>query len=147
MVDTKLQTEHSSSGESAMLSSEDQPLAVSWISNALLAVICFLVGWLGTFGWQKRVLISELFYQSSLARYGAATGETGPATFYVFHDDFSALETIAQSNEEILGIELTEFSGVAAMAFVSLDTSAVSTIRDHHSVKNMVQKNIPMLCH
>lgn len=146
MTDTNFQSESACSDDHHPSSENDHP-QVSWVSYGLLGVICFILGWLGTFGWQQRVLISELFYQSSLARHGVMSGETGPATFYVFHDDFAALETIAQSTDEILGIELTEFSGVAAMAFSSQDIGAVSVVRNHRSVKNMVQKNIPMLCH
>jgi len=121
--------------------------ATPWISYALIGAVCFVLAWLGSFAWHQRTLIAELFYQSSLVRYGVASGETGPATYYVFHNNFKALEEISQSNDGILGIELTEFSGVAAMAFLSSENDAVSLIRGHEDVKNMVQKNIPMLCH
>lgn len=125
----------------------EQPASRTWVAYALLCVFVFATTWLGALGWINRALISDLFYESSLTRYRVASGEAGPTTFYVFHDDFSTLERLAQNSDDILGVELSEYSGIAAMAFTSLETEAVSTVRNHPVVKNMLQKDIPMLCH
>ncbi|MBX2883127.1 MAG: hypothetical protein KTR32_24460 [Granulosicoccus sp.] len=126
---------------------QHKPGVKAWFAYSLLCVFVFTTAWLAALGWLNRSLISELFYESSLARYRVASGEAGPATFYVFHNDFSTLERLAQENEDILGVELSEYSGIAAMAFTSLETEAVGLIRNHSVVKNMLQKDIPMLCH
>lgn len=118
-----------------------------YIGYILLCAVVFAVTWLAAWGWLNRGLITDLFYQSSLARYQVASGEAGPATFFVFHNDFKALETISQKEESILGIELTEYKGVAAMAFTSIDVASVDLIRQHPAVRNMLQKDIPMMCH
>lgn len=107
----------------------------------------FALTWLATFGWQNRVLIIDLFYQSSLERYQVATGDAGPVTFHVYHSDFKALEQVTRSNDEILGIEMTKNSGVAAMAFSSHEVAAIATIRENPVVSRMLRRNIPMLCH
>ena len=107
----------------------------------------FLLAASASFAWNNRQLISDLFVEASENRYAVMSGEAGPATFYVFHNDFDALEKITQSTDDILGIEPSPYSGIAAMAFVNLESSAVSLINDHPSVRNMVQKNIPMICH
>lgn len=119
----------------------------TWVAYALLSVFVFATTWMGALGWMNRALIADLFYESSLARFRVASGEAGPATFYVFHNDFTTLERLAQENEDILGVELSEYSGIAAMAFTSLETDAVNQIRNHSVVRNMIQKDIPMLCH
>lgn len=121
--------------------------AGGWLLYLILFLVLFALSALATVGWQNRAYISQLFYQSSLARHQVMTGEAGPATFYVFHSNYGALEQLARSRDDILGIETSEFSGVAAMAFTSLDVDGVELIRTHPDVVNMVQQNIPMLCH
>jgi len=136
-------TENSDINQEANVERGYSPL----ISYVLLCTVIFAVTWLGSLGWLNRGLIVDLFQQSSLARYQVANGTVGPATFYVFHNDFKTLETISQNTDTILGIELTEYKDVAAMAFASLDVDAVSMIREHPAVRNMLQKDIPMICH
>lgn len=119
----------------------------SLVGYGFLFIMLFLLATSASFAWNNRTLITDLFYEASENRYAVMSGEAGPATFYVFHNDFAALEKITQSNEDILGIEPSDYSGIAAMAFVTLESSAVTLINEHPSVRNMVQKNIPMICH
>jgi len=100
-----------------------------------------------TFVWLNRATIVNLFYQSSLEKYNIATGKVGPATFYVYHEDFSALEKISHEYADIMGVERTKRSGVAAMAFVSEEADAISIVQTAPGVSAMVRRNIPMVCH
>lgn len=125
----------------------DRDIKNQWIGYGFLFLMLFLLAASASFAWNNRQLITDLFIEASENRYAVMSGEAGPATFYVFHNDFAALEKITQSNDDILGIEPSDYSGIAAMAFVNLESSAVSMIKDHPSVRNMVQRNIPMICH
>ena len=117
------------------------------ISHLLMFSVVFALSWLATVSWQNRALIADLFYESSLEKYNVATGLSGPTTYLVHHNDFNALEALSQKSEEILGIEMTRRSGVAAMAFVAHDVAAIDTVRALPQVARMIRKNIPMLCH
>jgi len=117
------------------------------VSYIFVFIIIFFFAWITTFGWQNRELIAELFYESNLEKYNVATGQAGPATFYIYHQDFEALERLSQSSDEILGVEMTKKSGRAAMAFTSAQVNAIETVRSLPAVSAMLRRNIPMLCH
>ena len=120
------------------------PALVVYSATALTAFL-FAVGL--TALYQHRDYLTVLFYETALARYEVMSGERGPATFLVFHDDYAALEAVTSLHTDILGIEPSEFDNVAKMAFVSVQSPLVTEVANMQGVRHMVNKHIPMLCH
>ena len=75
------------------------------------------------------------------------SGQRGPVTYLFTHHDLDALKMIASLEEDILGIEQYEYSNVAKIAFTSADSPAIDLIRQNPVVQNMVNRNVPMICH
>jgi len=90
---------------------------------------------------------STLIYESSLAKYEVMTGERGPTTYLIFHNDFDTLQRFADEHEDILGVEQHEGSSVAKMAFVSATSLLIDEVRALPVVTSMINRNVPMLCH
>lgn len=131
---------------------QDNPIETPGTTAQLVVAATFMsfvfcLSALATFGWNNRAYIADLMYESNMEKYLVAIGESGPATFYVYHKDFSALDALARNSDEILGVELTKFPDVAAMAFTSPRVAAVDQVREHPLVSKMRRRNIPMLCH
>lgn len=118
---------------------------------AILYALVALAGFCLAFGITHLVtnwkFISTLFYETNLARYEVMAGERGPTTYLVFHKNLGDLQNLADANEDILGVEQSDFSSVAKMAFRSAQSPLIETVRQHPSVMNMVNRNVPMLCH
>lgn len=74
-------------------------VAPDWVLYTISGLLFFMFGFGGSFVYSSWDTISELFYESSLARYETMTGDRGPATCLVFHDDDS--NTLRNSNSAI----------------------------------------------
>ena len=118
-----------------------------FISNLILCLFVFMISTGGTFLWHNRSLINQLYYEASLERYGVMTGEIGPVTYLVHHQDFRQLEMITRENEDILGIEIWRNPNIAAMAFTSTDSPLIQKIEKMDIVSRMERRVIPMICH
>ncbi len=88
-----------------------------------------------------------LIYESSLAKYESMTGERGPMTYLIFHNDIVALQAMADKHDGILGVEQHTSSNVAKMAFASAKSPLIEQIRQLAEVSDMIKRNVPMICH
>jgi len=113
----------------------------------LIGVVAFSFGYLSILLIKNWDTNNILIYESSLAKYEVMTGEQGPTTYLIFHNDFAALQQMAAANEGILGVEQHVASNVAKMAFVDAKSPLISEVRRLASVSNMINRNVPMLCH
>lgn len=118
-----------------------------WIQYVLVGVCAFGLSSLTTILVRHWNTVNALIYESSLAKYEIMTGERGPTTYLIFHNDFAALETMAHSNDDILGVEQHQGSNVAKMAFISAQSPLIDDVRKLAAVSSMVSRNVPMLCH
>ena len=91
--------------------------------------------------------VNTLIYESSLVKYEVMSGERGPTTYLVFHNDFSVLQELADENDDILGVEQDERSNVAKIAFISAKSPFIEEVRNLAVVTGMINRNVPMLCH
>jgi len=91
--------------------------------------------------------INALVYESSLAKFEVMSGQRGPTTYLIFHDDFSALQSMADTHEGILGVEQHVGSTVAKMAFVTAQSPLIEEVNQLAAVSSMINRNVPMLCH
>ncbi len=113
----------------------------------LVALVSFMLAAAVTSGVQHWGTISALFYETHLAKYEVMTGDRGPTTYLVFHKNLEALKALANEHDDILGVEQSEFSSVAKMAFQSAQSPLIKVVSEHPSVTNMVNRNVPMICH
>jgi len=118
-----------------------------WVGVAVLGLCFGLIGWLIGFSWVHRWDISELWYQASEQKYLTMTGQAGPVTYLVTHNNFDSLEALAMHDEDILGVEVYELPDKAAVAFTRADTASIGRVRDSEFVSVMRQQIIPMMCH
>ena len=75
------------------------------------------------------------------------TGERGPATYLISHTDYAALQTMADTHSDILGVEQHEGSNVAKMTFASAKSPLIKEVGELATVTGMINRNIPMICH
>lgn len=122
--------------------------APDWVLYSVAGVLFFMFGLGGSFVFSSWDIISNLFYESSLARYETMTGDRGPATYLVFHDDvLDDLELLASVSDDILGVEQDSRSNVAKIAFTGADVLSVESVRQLPGVTSMMRRNVPMMCH
>lgn len=116
---------------------------------AFIAVVIlgFLFGFLLTVVITHWNTINTLFYEGSLAKYEVMSGQRGPVTYLIFHDDFAALQAMADQHEDILGVEHSVGSNVAKMAFASAQSPLIETVNKHAAVASMISRNVTMICH
>jgi len=91
--------------------------------------------------------VNALIYESSLAKYEIMSGQRGPTTYLIFHNDFASLQQFANAHDGVLGVEQHIGSNVAKMAFVSAKSSLIEQVGQLAAVTDMVNRNVPMLCH
>ncbi len=113
----------------------------------LTAIGCFVLGITGAAGYHYRDTINTLVYESSQLQQDLLTGELGPVTYLVFNDNFNKLEQYAELDQEILGVEQALNSNVAKVAFVSGASSSIAKLADLPFVGEMINRDVPMICH
>lgn len=113
----------------------------------LTAVGCFALGIIAAAGFHYRDAINTLVYESSQVRQELLAGQLGPVTYLVFNDDFNKLQQYADSDEEILGVEQALNSNVAKVAFVSGTSPSIETLANLPFVGEMINRDVPMICH
>jgi len=133
-------SQHQNQHKSATASSQ-------FVLYGMVAVMAFGFGFLATFLVNNWDTINTLFYETSLAKYEIMSGQRGPATYLIFHEDFTALQTMADQHTGILGVEQAMGSNVAKMAFVSAKSPLIEDVRQLASVSSMINRNVPMMCH
>ena len=119
----------------------------SWVSYLIVGFCAFGLSTLATILFRHWDTVNTLIYESSLVKYEVMTGERGPTTYLVFHNDFSVLQNMADRHEGILGVEQDERSNVAKIAFTSAKSPLIDEIRNLVVVSGMINRNVPMLCH
>ena len=117
------------------------------VSYALVGICLFGLSFLATVLFNNWDTVNSLIYESSLAKYEAMTGERGPTTYLIFHNDMAALQSMASEHEGILGVEQHEGSNVAKMAFLSAKSPLIEQVGNLPGVSSMINRNVPMLCH
>ncbi len=85
----------------------------------MVGICPFGLSFLATVLFNNWDTVNSLIYESSLAKYQAMTGERGPTTYLIFHNEMAALQSMARDHQGILGVEQDDGSNVAKMAFLS----------------------------
>ncbi len=120
---------------------------VSGVGILLIGFTLFCLSWLATLLITHWDVAGTLLYESSLAKYEMMSGQRGPVTFLVFHDNLEVLSELADLHEGILGVEQHSKSNVAKIAFNSIDSPLIEVVRQLPQVESMINKRVPMLCH
>lgn len=113
----------------------------------LFFLIMMAVGVLAAFGWSQRDSIFELWQTANEQRHLVMSGQVGPVTYVLNHDDYSVMESVAKEHSDILGVEMYRFPNTIAIAFSNAGTPTINTVREMPGVERMVLKEVPMLCH
>ena len=92
-------------------------------------------------------IVNTLIFESSLAKYEIMSGQRGPTTYLICHNDLAALQEFANAHDGVLGVEQHIGSNVAKMAFVSAKSSLIQEVGQLAVVSDMINRNVPMLCH
>lgn len=117
------------------------------VNYSLIAVCFFGLSYLATLLVVHWETANTLLYESSLAKFEVMSGQRGPTTYLIFHNDFNALQNMANLHDGILGVEQHEGSTVAKMAFQTAKSPLIAQVGDLPSVSRMINRNVPMLCH
>jgi len=122
--------------------------SLSLVASLILLACFFAVGWLGSVGFQHRDAILAVFVESHLNKYQVMAEEIGPVTYLVMHDGIlDQLQTFADADPEILGVEQHKWSSAAKIAFTSASSISIESVGKLAGVNQMVRRNVPMLCH
>lgn len=113
----------------------------------MLFLFAFGASWTGTFAWQNRSLINELFYLASEQRNRILAGDAGPITYLVHHNNYRELEAAVLAHDDVLGIEIWQQPNIAALAFTSIDSKSIAAVENLPMVTEMIKRNVPMICH
>ncbi len=119
----------------------------SWPILGCLVLAPATVGWLVGVLWVHWPFVSDMWYEASVQRYLTMTGQVGPVTYLVTHDDFDALQASVASLDGVLGIEVHRHPDRAAIAFQDAGIEAIETVHELPTVSSMQQAYIPMICH
>lgn len=115
---------------------------------ALYAGIALAVGWGGMAFISALPSWWQAYQNSSLARYELMTNSSeGPVDYMIYHQDFDALQTIAEQDPDILGVDKGLISGVGRVIFASPDSPAINRIRLHPGTGFLVDSTVPIICH
>ncbi len=118
-----------------------------WIAYLFLFIFFFGSGVGGNYIWQNWERINELFYTASEQKYRTMTGEAGPATFLVYHSDFTALDSFANQREDVIGVEVYRYPNVSAIAVESEQSESIIQLSALSFVEKIERRVVPMLCH
>jgi len=113
----------------------------------IMGFCLFVLSYLATVLFVHRDTVNTLIFESSLAKYEVMSGQRGPTTYLIFHNNFAELQTLADTHDDILGVEQHEGSTVAKMAFLSAQSPLIEQVRNSTAVSSMINRNVPMLCH
>jgi len=117
------------------------------IGYGLFFLIMMTVGALAAFGWSNRDSVIELWQTGTEQRELVMSGQIGPVTYLLNHDDYSALEAAAAAHSDILGVEMYRLPNTIAIAFSDASSPTINTVRDLPGVERMMRRTVPMLCH
>jgi len=118
-----------------------------WMQYIIIGCCAFGLSTLATLLVTNWGTVNALIYESSLAKYEVMSGERGPTTYLISHNDYAALQAMAHMHEGILGVEQHAGSNVAKMAFVDAKSPLIEEVRQLAAVSNMINRNVPMICH
>ena len=119
-----------------------------YLMRSLGVLGAFVIGWGGAAAIAHRSAFAELFFEAHLARYEAVTSEdSGPADYYVVHNDFAALQSLQDSEPDILHIEQTALRNIASVSFASPRSAALGRVREHAVVAAVFGTALPLICH
>jgi len=124
-----------------------RPAKTPWVQYGIIAFCLFGLSLLATLLVTNWNTVNALIYESSLVKYEVMNGERGPATYLVFHSDFDVLKSLADKHDGILGVEQDEGANYAKMAFISAKSPLIEQVGELAAVHNMINRNVPMLCH
>lgn len=126
---------------------EQTSLRHRWISYSLLTVIFFVLGYGASFLFYNWQSLGDLYLEASQARYEIMSGQRGPVTYLVTHNDLPALRKVAAGESDIMGVEQHAYSTVAKVAFISAKSPAIERLQNHPLVIGMTRRDVPMICH
>ena len=115
---------------------------------ALITVGALVIGWGGMAFVSALPSWWQAYQNSSLARYELMTDSAeGPVDYMIYHQDFDALEALAEEDPEILGVDRGMFSGVGRVVFASPASPAINRIRLLPDTGFLVDSTVPIICH
>jgi len=124
-----------------------QPWRAKWLPCALVLVCGLAFGWLAGLSIAHWPTVSRLWFEASEAKFLAMSGQSGPATWLVVHDDFQALERAVLPLDDVLGLEVHRLPDEAAIAFTRADSASVARVAALSMVQRVERRRIPMICH
>jgi len=103
-----------------------------------ITLCMFVFSFLGSFLVTNWSTVNTLYYEASLAKFEAMSGESGPTTYLIAHNDYSALQAMADKHAGILSVEQNEGSTVARMAFGAGMNALVKEVEQLPAVTSMI---------
>ena len=113
----------------------------------LVPVAAFALGWLGDAAVRGAPAAFAFYLEATERKYLAMTGEIGPVTYLVEHDDVAVLEALAREDDSILGAEPFAFPSSVAVAFVDADAPGIAAVAALPGTGAMRRRRILMICH
>ena len=75
------------------------------------------------------------------------TGDVGPVTYLVTHDDPRAFARDALALEGVLGVEPYDYPRLSAIAFENGESAAIERVGELPGVSHLQRRHVPMICH
>ena len=117
------------------------------VTGALLLTLSIAFGWIGGFAWRERTLIARLWLDANEQRYLTMTGDVGPVTYLVTHDDPRAFARAALALDGVLGVEPYDYPRLSAIAFEDGESAAIGRVGELPGVSHVQRRHVPMICH
>lgn len=118
-----------------------------WSRAALVAAAAFALGWAAVEAVRAAPAILALHHQANEAKYLVMSGQAGPVTYLVEHDELAALEALARADDSILGAEQYALPSSVAVAFVDADAPGIAAVAALPGTGTMRRRRVPMICH
>jgi|GEM_PF-1044028 len=124
-----------------------RPAPWPWLTCGIVLAGSLALGWLAGLSIAHWPTLSRLWHEASEAKFQAMSGQSGPATWLVVHDDYRALERTVLTLDDVLGLEVHRLPDQAAIAFTHADSASVARVAALPMVQRIERRRIPMICH
>ena len=112
-----------------------------------MALAAFALGWVATAAVRAAPAAFALYLEAHETKYLVMTGEAGPVTYLVEHDDLAEIEALARADASILGAELHALPSSVAVAFVGAGAPGIGAVAALPGTRSMRRRRVPMICH
>ena len=123
----------------------DRPLPAARF--LVVPVAAFVLGWLAVAAARAAPGLFELYLAANENKYLVMSGQVGPVTYLVEHDDLAALERLAREDGSVLGAEQYALPATVAVAFADPDAPGIATVAALPGTRSMIRRRVPMICH